>query len=76
MYKLLTGDCDVSNAKLSVYFGGNGDIYVTIYDETGIHGVRLCTSGGPEKEQPIRIAMAQVAREFSKLEEKENGKNN
>lgn len=54
---------------MSVYFGGNGDIYVTIYDETGIHGVRLCTSGGPEKEQPIRLAMAQVAREFIKLDE-------
>lgn len=72
MYRLKTGDWDVSNAELSVYYGGNGDIYVTIYDETGIHGVRLCTSGGPEKEQPIRLAMAQVAREFIKLDE--NGK--
>lgn len=69
MYRLKTGDCDISNAEMSVYFGGNGDIYVTIYDETGIHGVRLCTSGGPEKEQPIRLAMAQVAREFIKLDE-------
>ncbi len=69
MYRLKTGDWDVSNAELSVYYGGNGDIYVTIYDETGIHGVRLCTSGGPEKEQPIRLAMAQVAREFIKLDE-------
>lgn len=72
MYRLKTGDWDISNAELSVYYGGNGDIYVTIYDETGIHGVRLCTSGGPEKEQAIRLAMAQVAREFIKLEE--NGK--
>lgn len=69
MYRLKTGDWDVSNAELSIYYGGNGDIYVTIYDETGIHGVRLCTSGGPEKEQPIRLAMAQVAREFVKLDE-------
>lgn len=68
MYRLKTGDWDISNAEMSVYFGGNGDIYVTIYDETGIHGVRLCTSGGPEKEQPIRLAMAQVAREFIKLD--------
>lgn len=68
MYRLKTGDCDISDAELSVYFGDNGDIYVTVYDETGIHGVRLCTSGGPEKEQPIRIAMAQVAREFIKLD--------
>ena len=71
MYRLKSADCDINPAELSVYFGGNGDIYVTVHDETGIHGVRLCTSGGPEKEQPIRIAMAQVAREFIKLEEDE-----
>jgi hypothetical protein len=69
MYRLKTADCDVSDAELSVYYGGNGDIYVTIYDETGIHGVRLCTSGGPEKEQPIRLAMSRVANEFVKLDE-------
>ena len=73
MYRLKTGDCDISDAELSVYFGGNGDIYVTVYDETGIHGVRLCTSGGPEKEQPIRITMAQVAREFIKLDKDGKG---
>ena len=71
MYRLKSADCDINPTELSVYWGGNGDIYVTVYDETGIHGVRLCTSGGPEKEQPIRIAMAQVAREFIKLEEEE-----
>ena len=71
MYRLKSGDSDINPAELSVYWGGNGDIYVTVYDDTGIHGVRLCISGGPEREQPIRIAMAQVAREFLKLEEKE-----
>ena len=71
MYRLKSGDCDIAPAELSVYWGGNGDIYVTIYDKTGIHGVRLCTSGGPEKEQKIRIAMAQVAREFDKLDDEE-----
>ena len=72
MYRLKSGDIDIAPSELSVYFGGNGDIYVTIYDETGIHGVRLCTSGGPENEQNIRIAMAKVAREFLKLEKNEN----
>jgi hypothetical protein len=71
MYRLKSADIDINPAELSVYWGGNGDIYVTIYDESGIHGVRLCTSGGPEKEQPIRIAMAQVAREFFKLDPEE-----
>ena len=71
MYRLKSADIDIAPAELSVYFGGNGDIYVTVYDDTGIHGVRLCTSGGPEKEQPIRIAMAEVAREFLKLEDDE-----
>ena len=68
MYRLKTGDWDVSSAELSVYWGGNGDLYVTIWDETGVHGVRLCTSGGPDKEQSIRTAMARVAREFDKLD--------
>lgn len=68
MYRLESADCDIRPAKLSVYFGGNGDIYVTVYDDTGIHGVRLCTSGGPREEQRIRIAMAEVAREFDKLD--------
>ena len=71
MYRLKTADADISNAELSVYWGGNGDLYVTIYDETGTHGVRLCTSGGPDKEQPIRLAMAKVAKEFEKLYEHE-----
>ena len=71
MYRLKTGDIDINHSELSVYWGGNGDLYVTIYDETGIHGVRLCTSGGPAREQGIRIAMAQVAREFDKLDEEE-----
>lgn len=69
MYFLKSADIDINPATLSVYWGGNGDIYVTILDNTGIHGVRLCTSGGPEREQLIRLAMAQVAREFLKLEE-------
>ena len=45
-----------------------GIVYVTIYDETGVHSVRLCTSGGPDKEQPIRLAMAKVAKEFEMLD--------
>lgn len=68
MNRLKTADADVSSAELSVYWGGNGDLYVTIYDETGAHGVRLCTSGGPDKEQPIRLAMAKVAIEFEILD--------
>ena len=71
MYRLKSADIDIDPAELSVHFGGNGDIYVTIFDSTGIHGVRLCTSGGPWKEQGIRIAMAQVAREFIKLDEED-----
>ena len=68
MYKLQSADIDIDPATLSVYWGSNGDIYVTICDKTGTHGVRLCTSGGPEKEQGIRLAMANVAREFIKLD--------
>jgi len=67
-YKLKSADIDIDPAELSIYWGGNGDIYVTIYDRTGIHGVRVCYSGGPDNEIGIRSAMAKVAQEFLKME--------
>ena len=68
MYEVLTDDCDVSQNTLTAYFGGNGDIYISICstDENGIKSeqyVRIATSGC-KCPTNIKIAAAELARAF------------
>ena len=73
MYKVESLDADIDPAYLTMLAGNNGDLYIRIHDRTGIHAVRICYSGGYEKEEGIRKAVANLYREIKKLEE--NGEN-
>ena len=66
--KILTDDCDINQNTLEAYFGGNGDIYISICstDENGLiseRHVRIATSGG-RCPSNIKIAAAELARAF------------
>ena len=64
MEKILTADCDVSNAELGVMMGGNGDWYVVIEGKSydGLNhslAVRICNSGGFHSVR-LRNAVAEL----------------
>ena len=66
-YWLESANCDIEPAQLTLIRGGDGDIYVTIKNKLGRHSVRVCYSGGPDREQGIRLATAALLREFDKM---------
>lgn len=66
--EILTDDCDLNQNTLIAYFGGNGDIYITIssIDQNEIRterSVRIATSGG-QCPTNIKVAAAELARAF------------
>lgn len=66
-YWLESANCDIEPARLTLIRGGDGDIYVIIKNKLGRHAVRVCYSGGPDREHGIRIAMSALLREFDAL---------
>jgi len=68
---ILTDDCDINITYLDAYFGGNGDIYISVISEDNNeiktpHTVRIATSGGTASME-IKIAAAELCRAFMKL---------
>jgi hypothetical protein len=74
MYKLESANCDIEPAQLFLERGGDGDIYVTIQNEKGRHAVRICYSGGPDREIGIRQIISKLCLEFERLDKEINGK--
>jgi len=71
---ILTDDCDIDETYLDAYFGGNGDIYIQVWElKNGLkypHTVRISTSGGNFPTE-IKIAAAELARAIN--DNKEDG---
>lgn len=73
MNEIITADCDINENGLIAYFGGNGDVYISVstVDENGLrtyNPVRISTSGGSCPAN-IKIAAAELARAFEENEE-------
>lgn len=68
---ILTDDCDLAETYLDAYFGGNGDIYIQVWEvKNGLkypHTVRISTSGG-NFPSDVKIAVAELARVISNSE--------
>jgi hypothetical protein len=63
---IMTDDCDLSITYLDAYFGGNGDVYISVISEDGKglktpHTVRIATSGGNARTE-VKIAAAELCR--------------
>jgi len=68
---VLTDDLDIEETYLDAYFGGNGDIYIQVWEVVnGLkhpHTVRISTSGGNFSSE-VKVAAAELARAISNNE--------
>lgn len=61
-----TDDADISRNRFFIYFGGNGDYYLTITDDNDLsHSVRVSTSGGIAPLE-VKIAIANLYKAMEK----------
>jgi hypothetical protein len=72
--KIRTLDCDLNHNELGVFWGGNGDVYVTIYREDDAPVSVRVGMGGSGMHLPGEIGtlLANLATEFEKYNEFEN----
>lgn len=74
MIGYMTDDCDLNKNTISGYWGGNGDMYITIQSRnidgfcTGTHSVRISTSGGNFPHE-VKRAAAEFIRALQKHEQ-------
>ena len=74
MIGYMTDDCDLNRNTISGYWGGNGDMYITIQSRnldgfcTGTHSVRISTSGGNFPHE-VKRAAAEFIRALQKHEQ-------
>lgn len=74
MIGYMTDDCDLNKNTISGYWGGNGDMYITIQSRnldgfcTGTHSVRISTSGGNFPYE-VKRAAAEFIRALQKHEQ-------
>lgn len=74
MIGYMTDDCDLNKNTISGYWGGNGDMYITIQSRnidgfcTGTHSVRISTSGGNFPHE-VKRAAAEFIRALQKYEQ-------
>lgn len=74
MIGYMTDDCDLNINTISGYWGGNGDMYITIQSRnldgfcTGTHSVRISTSGGNFPYE-VKRAAAEFIRALQKHEQ-------
>lgn len=68
---ILADDCDIAETYLDAYFGGNGDIYIQVWEVRNRlkypHTVRISTSGGNFSSE-VKVAAAELARAISNNE--------
>ena len=62
---LLTDDCDMSNNRLDIYVGGNGDYYISVICDDVSYPVRISTSGGIAPIG-VKLAVANLYKEMKK----------
>ena len=73
MIGYMTDDCDLNKNTISGYWGGNGDMYITIQSRnidgfcTSMHSVRISTSGGNFPYE-VKRAAAEFIRALQKHE--------
>lgn len=74
MIGYMTDDCDLNRNTISGYWGGNGDMYITVQSRnldgfcTGTHSVRISTSGGNFPHE-VKRAAAEFIRALQKHEQ-------